>query len=553
MFEFQSLGDNTELGFIQRFCGAEPLSLFRFNTSYIHTLTHALETRLVHLYTEDDLIIIEETAADQFVLKSRNYNQDFQVLTLVSPKKMPLLAFRQRELKRMAYLKERFLEDLANGPKIFVRKGCDSIHDLRRLRRVLAEHGSHVLLAVAVADASHPAGTVEWLDDGLMRGYIEYFKVCSRPEPHDVIGWVTMLKAAYRTIHPRVVYEQPKRLASGATMNAFGAGRDIEGRPTRYWHRAQRRAFSAHASNDAVLALRDMPMRGVEPRKTILFSAWVRVPRSFVGEMIEVGFQGLPTLHSHPVDLKRRDCWQHVWATSRAPRDETRLVAEIRARCASGASIALAGWSLETGVTPLPPPLLVRSRLSTMAERSRRVVGALVGLPRMITRHGASPKPRYEPVDQTTDSFRRAAEILIARQDFVEADDLLSLALATFPNDPALAKLYAVSAHNSGRYSGAVNRWIIAEQLDPLDPMCIAGIASNLREHGALDRAADVIENALAKFPDDMIVLTEAARIAEATSRPADALCLWEKAIAFHGTHPEWLFGRDRTRSAIAT
>ncbi len=181
-----------------------------------------------------------------------------------------------------------------------------------------------------------------------------------------------------------------------------------------------------------------------------------------------------------------------------------------------------------------------------------RGVGERFALRRFRPKRSALLHRLRKGCDGSPSSICFLAEVLIANQAFVEADDLLSEALAVYPNHAALVKAYALSAHSSGRYAPAIVRWSHAISLNGHDPMCFAGYASNLREHGALDRAQDVVASALSQFPDDLVVLSEAARIAARTRRPADALALWDKVIALHGPHPEWVAGRDRARGLVA-
>lgn len=118
---------------------------------------------------------------------------------------------------------------------------------------------------------------------------------------------------------------------------------------------------------------------------------------------------------------------------------------------------------------------------------------------------------------------------------FKEADSMIATALVAEPGKPELLKQYALSAHNSGRYDIAIGRWGNALRSAPNDAMCHAGLAANLREYGELRRASDVIGTALSRFPNDGIVLTEAARIEIARYRPLEALSLLEKAISVCG------------------
>ena len=126
---------------------------------------------------------------------------------------------------------------------------------------------------------------------------------------------------------------------------------------------------------------------------------------------------------------------------------------------------------------------------------------------------------------------------------FDEADAMIERGLAVYPGDRALLYEHAFSAHEAGRYEIAIARWEAALAAAPDLAMCHAGVAANLRETGAIERAAAVITPALTRFPDDLTVITEAARIADARLRFGESLPLWRRASEAPSPAPEWLQG----------
>ena len=82
--------------------------------------------------------------------------------------------------------------------------------------------------------------------------------------------------------------------------------------------------------------------------------------------------------------------------------------------------------------------------------------------------------------------------------------------------------------------------------------MCHAAVASNFREFGQPEVAANVIGAALARFPDDGTILTEAARIATVQHRHGDALTFLERAIELFGPLPNLLSAKAQSRSELA-
>ena len=155
----------------------------------------------------------------------------------------------------------------------------------------------------------------------------------------------------------------------------------------------------------------------------------------------------------------------------------------------------------------------------------------------------ASLPPRLRISELGLAIRRKVAMRLIEARRFDEADALLAEALAQRPAHRGLASAYAFSAHCRGRYEEAVIRWTRARDLGAKEPFCSACLAANLRALGEHDLAQALIDEALARFPDDLMVLTEAARLARDRNRPQDSLEFWRRAIGLAKPHPDWLQG----------
>lgn len=133
------------------------------------------------------------------------------------------------------------------------------------------------------------------------------------------------------------------------------------------------------------------------------------------------------------------------------------------------------------------------------------------------------------------------ADRLVRLGRFAEADALLRAALADDPGNLALARRYAISAHNGGRYPDAFQRWEVVRRLDHEDAQAWCGMASNAREQGKIALCSTIIDEALTRFPDDINVIGEAGRIAIRRGDHPAALGFWQRACAFAEVHPDWL------------
>ena len=140
-------------------------------------------------------------------------------------------------------------------------------------------------------------------------------------------------------------------------------------------------------------------------------------------------------------------------------------------------------------------------------------------------------------------AFVDAGSALRRTGRFDEADAMIERGLAMYPGDRALLYEHAFSAHEAGRYAVAIARWEAALAAAPDLAMCHAGVAANLRETGDRARATTVIATALARFPHDLTVITEAARIADMRLRFDESLPLWRRAAEAPNPAPEWIGG----------
>lgn len=136
-----------------------------------------------------------------------------------------------------------------------------------------------------------------------------------------------------------------------------------------------------------------------------------------------------------------------------------------------------------------------------------------------------------------------AAQALVAGGRDGDAEATLEAALAARPEHPDLLAAYALLANNSGRHALAAARWARLRQAAPKRALAWCGVAANARELDDLATAAATIEEALALFPDDPAILSEAARVADRLGRPAEALPFWQRLAARDDAHPSWRRG----------
>lgn len=145
-------------------------------------------------------------------------------------------------------------------------------------------------------------------------------------------------------------------------------------------------------------------------------------------------------------------------------------------------------------------------------------------------------------------AFLDAALALQREERHAEAGDVLARAAGAFPENRDILIEAALFAHHApGRHGEAILRWDAALAVAADHSMCHAGLSAKLRDAGQLDRALSVISAALDRFPGDLLIVTEAARIATARQAETDALSFWAIAIGTAEPHPEWLHAHAAT------
>ena len=355
---FESLGDNCEFGLVQRYCYAEPLGLFRFAGSSLENLAKAMARRFEDYGADGDLELFRYEGHTDYDCRSLAYC-DFANHTGMHTWQIEPDLLLAREQKKIAYLKKRLISDMETPEKIFVRKGGTSFERAVALFRVMRTYGPVTLLWVEHADADHPPGTVECVEDGLLKGYMSRFAPYGNAHDLDLMCWLKLCCATLALTRSAQGHEPRYRIpqttiyrmgvhwaftdhcvASDSTSPAF---------PTSLTQRLV--LASDTRRDDAVLALRFIDTE-LPPRTLVVFSTWIWIPESFKGSVIDVFFTNIPAGFFSLANLERRATWQRVWASSRVPKDKTQVAVGIRVTGFKDDTIYVGPWRLESGCVP---------------------------------------------------------------------------------------------------------------------------------------------------------------------------------------------------------
>jgi hypothetical protein len=168
----QSLGHDCELGVIQRAFHAEPLGLLRFGTTPLGSLMAMLQDRFKKI-GEPGSTKVEVDQGGEYVVIDTAYGSLRH--TFVKKDDMPAEQLLERELSRLAFLREKLIEDLEESDKIFVFKEPERqpVASIVALSQALRHYNqNNVLLWVSPYAEIHPPATVEPFGDGIIKAYM---------------------------------------------------------------------------------------------------------------------------------------------------------------------------------------------------------------------------------------------------------------------------------------------------------------------------------------------------------------------------------------------
>ncbi len=120
-----------------------------------------------------------------------------------------------QETVKLSFLRRTFMEDLADGRKIYVCKRSDpplTLDEVMPLFLALNRHGmANRLLWVVQADDAHPVGSVVEELPGLMRGHIDRFAPAENVPSLSVQGWLAVCVNAWQLIGRRTWVQHDTR------------------------------------------------------------------------------------------------------------------------------------------------------------------------------------------------------------------------------------------------------------------------------------------------------------------------------------------------------
>ena len=195
VLQFESIGDNCELGLVQRRAGAEPLGLLRFAGVPLRNLLRGLKAGFANIADPNHVRISPEHG--EYMVKLTKY--DFTYHAHVKENEMTPEALHRQQCRTVRFLAEKLITDLRHPAKILVFRQNEPLlaSDLADLRIALSAYGPSTLLWVQEACPGHPPGTVQVADERMMVGYVRRLADRECVPDLDFTSWMRMLRRAH--------------------------------------------------------------------------------------------------------------------------------------------------------------------------------------------------------------------------------------------------------------------------------------------------------------------------------------------------------------------
>ncbi len=226
VLRFESLGDNCELGLVQRQAGAEPLGLLRFSGTPLRSLLRGLATRFEGIADPAQIRVYEENG--EYMVKLTKY--DVYYHTHIQASETTPEAVHEKQSRSVNFLISKLIGDLEHPRKILVFRQNEPLMagDLTDLRIALSAYGPGILLWVREACPGHPSGTVNVVDERLMIGYLRSLAPREDVPRLDMASWLGVLRRAHAlSLLPGDARMAAARAAAarlGRTHLTFGLG-----------------------------------------------------------------------------------------------------------------------------------------------------------------------------------------------------------------------------------------------------------------------------------------------------------------------------------------
>jgi len=351
---FEGLGDNCDVGVLQRAAGIDPFGLFRFATCTATDVGMLLRTRFQCLGEPADLWLDKVGPRQEYWVKSRqcSFEAHTDRYADVDDPEVVRAAF----IEKIQFLKTRLIRDLSRGRRLCVWRGAASTAAIQEIAAQLQSYAPTYLLWARVADAAQLPGSVERVSDRLLYGYLSrYGDYDGGPRP-PVEEWIRVCANAYRLWRgadpPKAPLDNLISKAMATHSCRWFSDQSVTTRLLDESGPAGGGVFT-HRLGKAEATQVYGAHFPIGIGGNFAFSAWVRVSDEFRGSRISAVFPGYAGVAQWSADPKSYGQWQRVWVTANLPVDARIISCAITAEAAIGDWFQSASWCLERGNRPL--------------------------------------------------------------------------------------------------------------------------------------------------------------------------------------------------------
>ncbi len=349
---FESLGENCDLGVVQRAVGLEPFGLFRFAACDARCLAALLRARFHPLCEPEDLWL-DEGPRREFWVKSRNFSFESHTNRYADRDRAEVA--RAGEIEKFRHLKAHLLRELARGKKLFVFKGNSDLATMREVAGHLRTYGPNWLLWINVADQAHPAASVVRDSEGLILGFVSHFGTYDDAPILPVEEWVSVCAKAYRLWRneepPRTRLEnliaQAARARACRWVGDVSAATRVLEEPSAAGAAVYEHRIGTDQPTCVYRAQLPIPAGG-----NYAFSAWLKLPEDFNARQVGLLLPGFSSAAMWMADPKTHTRWQRVWVVANLPDDARSIACDLVALGTAGKVFHSANWCLERGTRP---------------------------------------------------------------------------------------------------------------------------------------------------------------------------------------------------------
>ncbi len=344
--KFESLGNNCELGIVQRRSGYDAPGLFR-NVGYLNVLqiVKALTVNLDTMFDLGAFSFLHREGWPDWVLHCDRFGFAFHsgIPAHIDRGGLEWERYSGKCIASFLFMKRKFQEDLSNGTKCFVFRSREALEgaEIDRLHLAIGACGPGWLLYVREDDLI-PAGSVRLIRDRLLVASVARLSN-ENPPQIEFLSWEKIARKALAIRYGGRGFPGMWQSPNAETNLVLDVPPPSEGLDV------LEHSILPHADGEPVF---NYHRSDAHPDGTYTATCWVLVPDEFDAKSIGLAMLGYRSLRFKEIDLQRRGIWQRIWATTRIPSDRRGLAPSLIANgTSSGKKIYTAGWELIEGTS----------------------------------------------------------------------------------------------------------------------------------------------------------------------------------------------------------